>query len=164
MNANQLLHPLVSSAIKEFGIKAEVRECAPDLADTTQFCAHYGFPLEVCGNTIIIVGKSNPKVYAACVGLAHTRLDVNHTIRTLLEVRKTSFASADATKELTGMEIGGVTVLGLPQSLPIFADSRLLDKEYLVLGSGTRLSKLLVHPAELRKIPHLEFVEGLSVA
>ena len=32
-----------------------------------------------------------------------------------VSTRKASFASAEITKELTGMEIGGVTPVGLPE-------------------------------------------------
>ena len=54
-------------------------------------------------NTIVVVGKSNPPAYAACVVLATHRLNVNRTIRNKLGTRKASFASADETRDLTGM-------------------------------------------------------------
>ena len=48
--------------------------------------------------------------------LAPFRLDVNRTVRDRLGTRKASFAPAEVTAELTGMQIGGVTVFGLPDS------------------------------------------------
>src|ERR1044071_4345627 len=59
----------------------ELFPCDPALADTAAFCAAYGFPLEDSANTIVVVGKSQPPVYAACVVLATHRLDVNRTIK-----------------------------------------------------------------------------------
>ena len=96
----------------------ELFACDPALADTAAFCAAYGFALEDSANTIVVVGKSDPPVYAACVVLATHRLDVNRSVRSRLGTRKASFASPGETGAITGHEIGGVTVFGLPAGLP----------------------------------------------
>ena len=44
--------------------------CDPTLADTAAFCAAYGYAPEDSANTILVVGKSDPPVYAACLVLA----------------------------------------------------------------------------------------------
>ena len=69
-------------------------------------------------------------------------------------VSRASFASAEDTRELTGMEIGGVTALALPADLPIYADQRLLEMDYVILGAGSRSAKLKMPPAELSKLPN----------
>ena len=66
-------------------------------------------------NTIVVAARKEPGVACACVVLATCRLDVNHAVCDLLGVRKASFASAEQTRELTGMMIGGVTPFGLPR-------------------------------------------------
>ena len=88
----------------------ELFPCDPALADTAAFCAAYGFDPEDSANTILVIGKSDPPRYAACVVLAPNRLDVNRVVRDRLGTRKASFAASDSTQEITGMEIGGVTV------------------------------------------------------
>ena len=113
-------------------------------------------------NTIIVVGKGDPPSYAACVVLATTRLDVNRVVRKRLGVRKASFASGEETKELTGMLIGGVTAFGLPDGLPVWVDSQVMDRPEVVLGGGSRSLKLRVAPAELLRLPTVEVVEGLA--
>src|SRR5204862_3556443 len=110
----------VRQILTRLGVPHEVIPCDPELADTAAFCAAYGYPLEDSANTILVVGKSDPPRYAACVVLATTRLDVNRVVRQRLEVRRASFASPDETRALTGMELGGVTVFGLPTDLPIW--------------------------------------------
>lgn len=50
-------------------------------------------------------------------------------------VSRVSFASAEETREVTGMMLGGVTALALPQGLPVYADMRLLDMDYIILSS-----------------------------
>ena len=60
------------------------------------------------------------------------------------------------------MTIGGVTVFGLPEAIPIYLASELRELDYVILGSGTRRGKLKIDPAELAKLPNVLFVEGLS--
>jgi len=144
------------------GIEHEIIPCDPDLADTAAFCAAYGYPTEDSANTILVVGKSDPPCYAACVVLAPTRLDVNRAVRQRLGTRKASFASAEDTRRLTGMMIGGVTIFGLPPNLPIWVDARVMARERVILGGGSRSSKVLVRPSALLALPGLEVVEGLA--
>ena len=139
-----------------------VAEIDPALADTAAFCAAYGYPPQDSANTILVVGKSDPPCYAACVVLAPTRLDVNRAVRQRLGTRKASFASAEDTRRLTGMMIGGVTIFGLPPNLPIWVDARVMARERVILGGGSRSSKVLVRPSALLALPGLEVVEGLA--
>ena len=104
----------------------DVIDIDPALADTAAFCAAYGYSMDDSANAILVIGKSDPPVYAVGVVLATTRLDVNRTVRRRLGTRKASFAPPDATRELTGMEIGGVTPFALPDGLPLWIDSRVM--------------------------------------
>ena len=79
-------------------------------------------------------------------------------------MRRLSFASAEETRELTGMMIGGVTVFGLPDELPLYLDALIMGLEYVIVGGGSRSVKLSVAPAELTKIPGAQVVEGLTLA
>jgi prolyl-tRNA editing enzyme YbaK/EbsC (Cys-tRNA(Pro) deacylase) len=152
----------LDSILSAVGVPFELFPCDPELADTAQFCAAYGFALEESANTIVVVGKSEPRVYAACVVLAPHRLDVNRTVRARLGSRKASFASADETRELTGMEIGGVTPFGLPPDLSVWVDSAVMQQERIVLGGGSRNWKVLAAPAILLALPNTEVIEGLA--
>ena len=143
------------------GVGYEIFECDPDLADTAQFCEAYGFSLDESANTILVIGKSDPPVYAACVVLAHTRLDVNKVVRKRLGVKKASFANSEATVELTGMEIGGVTPFGLPDHLPRWVDARVMECERIVLGGGDRSRKVLASPTILTALG-ADVVEDLA--
>jgi prolyl-tRNA editing enzyme YbaK/EbsC (Cys-tRNA(Pro) deacylase) len=153
----------VLATLQSLGIEHEVMDCDPELADTAVFCAHYNIPPEVSANVIIAAGKSDPRQYAACVLLATTRLDVNKCVRKKMGVKKCSFASADETKALTGMEIGGVTALGLPESLPLWIDSKVMQCDYIILGGGSRSIKIRISPAVFDLTPNTEIVEGLAL-
>ena len=136
--------------------------CDPALADTAAFVEAYGIPLDRSANTIVVVSKGAEPRYVACVLLATTSLDVNSTVRREMGVRKASFAAADPVRELTGMEIGGVTPFGLPDELPILVDSRVLERDWVILGGGNRTSKLRLDPTALSLLPSLRVVAGLA--
>ena len=136
--------------------------CDPALADTAAFCEAYGYAMEDSANTIVVVGKGDPPRHAACVLLATTRLDVNGIVRRRLGTRKASFADAGATLQLTGMALGGVTAVGLPEGLPLWVDAAVLERERVVLGGGSRSRKLLAPPALLLELPGAEVVDGLA--
>ena len=152
----------LESRLTILGVPFELFPCDPALADTAAFCAAYGFSPDDAANTIVVIGKSDPPRYAACVTLAPNRLDVNRTVRDRLGTRKASFAPAETTAELTGMQIGGVTVFGLPADLPIWVDSRVMTRERIVLGGGSRSWKVLVEPSILLRLPGVEIVDGLA--
>ena len=156
------IEAVVRQALEASGEAFEVLACDPDFADTAAFCARYGVAMEDSANAIVVVGKSNPPRYVCCVVLATTRLDVNGAVRSRLGVRKASFASAVDTEALTGMTIGGVTPFALPAEIPVWVDSRVMDREQVVLGGGSRSSKVRVAPAVFRGREGTEIVDGLA--
>ena len=69
-------------------------------------------------------------------------------------------AMADAV-ELTGMEYGGITPIGLPESWPVLVDEAVAAAPFVVIGSGLRRSKLALSGAALAR---LKAAEVLPVA
>ena len=152
----------VIEQLDALGGEYELVPCDPDLADTAQFCEAYGYAMEDSANAIVIVGKSDPPSYVMCLALADSRLDVNKVVRKKLGVRKCSFASADETIELTDMQIGGVTPFGTSTPLPLWIDARVMGRERVIIGGGSRDRKLLVPPATLALHPGVEVVPDLA--
>jgi prolyl-tRNA editing enzyme YbaK/EbsC (Cys-tRNA(Pro) deacylase) len=153
--------PEIRELLEQSEHSFEVWDCDPDMADTAIFCEHYKVPPENSANTILIKSKTGESKFALCVLLAPHRLDVNHTVRKKLGARKVSFASADETREITGMEIGGVTPFGLPHEMSIWIDDNVMQRDYIILGGGNRTSKLKVDPQILNLLPGVEIVSGL---
>ena len=152
----------VRSALDALGLPYDALPCDPQFADTAAFCERYGAAPEDSANTIVVAGTGEPQRYAACVVLATTRLDVNGAVRARLGVRKASFASAEETGELTGMSIGGVTPLTLPDDLPVWVDDRVMSRDTIVLGGGSRSLKIRVTPQVFERMPAAEVVPGLA--
>lgn len=154
MSDPSILHERVRESLQANGITAfEVLPCEEHLADTAEFCAHYGIsPDEAC-NAILVALKSTPRRYVACLVRADTKLDVNRKVSELTGVKRLSFASGDETAELTGMKIGGVTIPGLPADMPIYLDERVMERPHIIVGGGNRTSKIRLAPSELLKLP-----------
>jgi len=154
MPDDTILDERVRTTLHSHGIEYEVLACEPELADTAQFCAHYGISQSEACNAIVVVLKTTPKQYVACLVRADTKLDVNKKVSELVGVKRLSFASAEETAELTGMLIGGVTIVGLPESMPIYIDACVMEQRRVIVGGGNRSSKARLDPRELLKLPN----------
>ncbi|MFG1778824.1 YbaK/EbsC family protein [Micromonospora sp. NPDC049048] len=165
-----LLAPPVAAVVERWPAEAPVDVddvlVAPidgELADTAAFCAAYEVGLDESANCVVVAGKREGVVrYAACVVLATTRVDVNGVARRALDVRKASFAPMADAVELTGMEHGGITPIGLPEQWPILVDPRVIATPHVIIGSGVRHSKIALPGPALGALPGAQVVEGLA--
>ncbi|MFI2609487.1 YbaK/EbsC family protein [Kitasatospora sp. NPDC018619] len=135
----------------------------PEHADTAVFCAAYDVPAEVSANCVVVAAKRAGEVtLAGCLALATTRVDVNRAVRTRLGARKASFAPMDSAVELTGMEYGGITPVGLPDGWPLLIDEAVAAAPYVLVGSGRRRGKLILPGWALAQLPGAEVLPGLA--
>ena len=84
------------------------------------------------------------------------------TLRIAGRVREDSMQWTEQTRELTGMEIGGVPPLCLPSGLPVWIDAAVMDCDYVVLGGGNRHSKIKADPQILLLQADVEVVPDLA--
>jgi prolyl-tRNA editing enzyme YbaK/EbsC (Cys-tRNA(Pro) deacylase) len=146
------LDPTVQHELDSLAIPHEVLPCNPEWADTDVFCANYDIPRDNAANTILVAAKTEPRQYIACLVTATMKLDVNHKISKLIGIKRLSFASAEETKEVTGQLIGGVTVFGLPDSVPLYIDAHVMEREYIIVGGGNRSTKIRMAPEHLTRL------------
>lgn len=155
----------VAAALASWARAPEVAvvEIDPGLADTAAMSQAYDVPMTASGNCVVVAGsRGGQERVAACVVRADTRADVNTLVRKALDVRKASFLPVDRAVAESGMEHGGITPLGLPDTWRVLVDEVLLAEPVVVLGSGVRSSKLLVAGHLLAELPHVEVVAGLG--
>ena len=144
--------------------QVQVAAIDPALSDTAEFCAAYGIPLEESVNCVVIAARRGGEVtYAACMVTATTRANVNGLVRQHLGARKASFGPVDVVTALTGMEYGGITPVGLPESWPVLVDDRVAKLPSVVIGSGIRGSKLWLPGRLLAELPRGEILPGLGL-
>ncbi|WP_328929674.1 hypothetical protein OG429_37260 [Streptomyces sp. NBC_00190] len=137
----------------------------PAIADTAAFVAHFGQELmDQSANCVVVAAKRGGQTtLAACLVPSAGRVDVNGAVRRHLGARKASFAPIEAAVELTGMEYGGITPLGLPDDWPLLVDAAVRDMPYVLIGSGRRRGKLIAPGKLLTEIPGVELIEGLAL-
>jgi prolyl-tRNA editing enzyme YbaK/EbsC (Cys-tRNA(Pro) deacylase) len=152
------------AGVATFAVAAvEVAEIDPELADTAAFCEAYDVAMDQSANCVVVAGRREGEVrYAACMILATTRADVNGLVRRHLDVRKASFAPMAEAVELTGMEYGGITPVGLPADWPILVDAAVVATPSVIIGSGVRRSKIVLPGAALAQLPGAVVLEGLG--
>ncbi|MCF6506101.1 hypothetical protein E9549_01555 [Blastococcus sp. MG754426] len=159
----ELLAPPVAAALPVLAGPVWVAEIADDLADTAAFTEAYGVPLAASANCVVVAARRGGETtLAACLVLATTRADVNGLVRRHLGARKASFAPQDVAVAGSGMAYGGITPVGLPAAWPVLVDAAVADAEVVVIGSGTRGSKLAVPGAVLAALPAAQVLEGLG--
>ena len=158
-----LLAPPVAARVPALGGPAWVAEIADDLADTAAFTEAYGVPLRASANCVVVAARrAGQTTLVACVVLATTRADVNGLVRRHLGARKASFAPQDVAVAESGMAFGGITPVGLPAGWAVLVDAAVAASDLVVVGSGTRGSKLAVAGPVLAGLPAAVVLEGLG--
>ena len=161
-----LLAAPVAAALGDWPVADEVlvAEIDPALADTAAFCERYGVSPTESANCVVIAAKRGSEVmYAACMVTATTRADVNGLVRRHLGAKKASFGPMDTVTSLSGMEYGGITPIGLPESWPVLVDDLVAKSPTVVVGSGIRGSKLWLPGHLLAELPAAQVLPGLGV-
>nr|WP_067437465.1 YbaK/EbsC family protein [Nocardioides jensenii] len=142
-----------------------VAEIDPSLADTAAMTEAYGTDLTDSANCVVISGKrSGEERLAACVVRADTKADVNNLVKRTLDVRKCSFHPMERAVDETGMEYGGITPIGLPVEWRLLVDTRVLEIERAIIGTGVRRSKLFLPGRLLAELPGAEVIDDLGRA
>ncbi|HEY9292774.1 MAG TPA: YbaK/EbsC family protein [Microlunatus sp.] len=161
--APELLAGPVAQALADGVLDPElvfVTRIDPDLADTAAFCEAFASPPENSANCVVVSGRRGEQATtAACLVLATDKADVNKTVRKHLGVRKLSFASMDDAVAATGMEYGGITPIGLPADWPVLVDTAVTRRDWIVIGSGIRGSKVAIPGALAGKLPGAEVLD-----
>jgi prolyl-tRNA editing enzyme YbaK/EbsC (Cys-tRNA(Pro) deacylase) len=161
----ELLAPPVAAALEawEHGRELAVVEIDPAVADTAAMSEAYDLGMDTGANCVVVGGaRAGDERVAACLVRADTRADVNNVVRRALDVRKCSFLPMERAVEQSGMEYGGITPVGIPDSWRLLVDARVLDIEVAVIGSGVRRSKLLIPGRLAGVLPGAEVIDGLA--
>lgn len=153
------IDPTVEKTLTDSAIEYEVLKCEDKFADTAAFCEEYGYSPTQAANTILIKLKTEPRRIIACVIPGDKRIDVNKKLCKFAGAKRASFADAEQTKEYSSMEIGGVTVFGLPKDTQIVIDQTVMEQPKIIMGSGNRESKLFLNPQEIKKLDNVSVAD-----
>ncbi len=161
-----LVAPAVAEFVQKQGLSQTVKVARinPDFADGELLSKEYDIPYKMEVNCLVVEGsRGEDKKYAALLVPYGKRAKTNATVKRPLDASKIHFADLKVVLEVTGMEFGSITPVGLPEDWLILVDSQLLKEGNLVLGSGLVSSKILLPSAVLAKLlPNVQVIEGLA--
>jgi prolyl-tRNA editing enzyme YbaK/EbsC (Cys-tRNA(Pro) deacylase) len=161
-----LLAPPTRAALERQGLLDDVGvvEIDPAISDTAATREEFGLPADALANCVVVGGRrEGGERLAACVVLATTRADVNGAVKRYLDVRKASFLPIERAVQLTGMEYGGITPIGLPADWPVLVDRSVVDGGVVVIGSGVRRSKILLPGRLIGNLAGAVVLDGLGI-
>jgi prolyl-tRNA editing enzyme YbaK/EbsC (Cys-tRNA(Pro) deacylase) len=142
-----------------------VAEIDPQYMNGTTLFEHYGGSPEDGANCVVVRGKRGEiRTTAAILVPVGYRADINGIVCEKLDAKKVSMAPLEEVLQETEMEYGSITPVGLPDAYKILIDSRLMEKESIIVGGGKQISKLRVPTAYFKTLPNAEVVENLAVA
>ena len=140
-----------------------VAQINPEFSDTAGFCEQYGVRMDQSANCVVLRAKQGDKsFFAVCLILGSCRADINGVVRKTLDAKKVSFAPMEQAVSESSMEFGAITPIGIPLEWPLLIDKAVVDTEYVVIGSGVRVSKLVVPGSLLAALPHAMVIDGLG--
>ena len=153
----------IQSLPEESAQEIRVAEIDPQFTGGIEFCETYGSTQDETANCLVVECVRNDVItYAAClVPVAAKKIDFNGVVRRYMNARRVSFAPLELIVETTGMEYGGITVVGLPPEWQILVAPSLMEHERIVIGSGIQNSKISMPTALLRDASNVAVVEGI---
>ena len=161
----ELLPKQVYDFIMTFDTDKQIRvaEIDPQYADGESLHEKYDVPYEMELNCLILEGKRNGlSRYGAVVVPYGKRASMNAKVRKPLDAKDVSFADLNYVKEVTGMEYGAITPIGLPEDWLIMIDESVFQQEYVIVGGGLARSKLLLPSKLFKSISGCIVIEGLA--
>jgi prolyl-tRNA editing enzyme YbaK/EbsC (Cys-tRNA(Pro) deacylase) len=161
-------HPeLVSESVYKVAENAPdvlVGQIDPQYMNGNALSDHYDVNLEDGANCIIVRGKRGEvRITSAVLVPVGYRADLNGIVCDKLDVKKVSMAPLEDVIMESGMEYGSITPVGLPESWKILIDSRLMEKQTIIVGGGKQISKLRVSTEFIKSLPNVEVVENLAI-
>jgi prolyl-tRNA editing enzyme YbaK/EbsC (Cys-tRNA(Pro) deacylase) len=134
------------------------------LADTDKWSEVYDIPLGQAANVIIVETRktrnSEPN-FAAVLVHGDKRADLNGIVKKIMGISKISFAKFEQATELTEMESGGMSPIGLPSDWTLVVDEAIIQTDKLYLGSGLRKSKLVVNGSIFKYLQNNVIIEKI---
>lgn len=140
-----------------------VAEINPDYMDGVALFEHYQIDNRIGVNCLICECKRDKnKTYVALLVPTGYRYNMSTTVRKYIDARMVSVAPLDYVLQETKMEYGSINPIGLPKDWRILIDSKVLDSDKIICGSGLQYSKLSLPSNYFLKLENVEVLENLA--
>ncbi len=162
---------LVASVVYEFLGKYfknnlddfKVAEINPEYMDGISLFGHYKLELVKGINCLICeVIRRDERILVALLVPTGYRYNMSSTVKKYFDAKRVSVAPLEEVLNLTKMEYGSITPLGLPDNMPILYDPLVLESENIICGSGLQKSKILFPSKYIAMLPNANELKGLA--
>lgn len=131
--------------------------------DGTSICEHYNVDTKNGANCLICECKrGNVRKCVALVVPVGYKYNMSTTIRKYTNSRMVSVAPLEKVLEDTKMEYGSINPIGLPDEYDIIIDSKVMNVDRIICGSGVRISKLSIPTEYLKKLPNIYIMDNVA--
>ena len=138
-----------------------VAEINPEYMDGIKLCEHYNIDPKTGANCLICECKRGENIsYVALLVPTGYRYNMSSTVRKYTNSRMVSVAPLDYVLKETKMEYGSINPIGLPKEWKIFIDSKIMDVDRIICGSGLQKSKISLPSKCLLKLSNAEILEN----
>lgn len=168
INAKDLVAQTTYACIEKIFTKEEqeeifVAEISPDYMDGIKLCEYYGIDKKTRVNCLICECKrGDSKSFVALLVPTGYRYNMSSTVRKYTNSRMVSVAPLEYVLEETKMEYGSINPIGLPKEWKIFIDSKILENDRIICGSGLQRSKISLPSSYLLKLENVEVLENIA--
>ncbi len=140
-----------------------VAEINPEYMDGVRLCEHYNIDIKTGANCLVCECKRGEnKSYVALLVPTGYKYNMSSTVKKYTNSRMVSVAPLEYVLEQTKMEYGSINPIGLPQEWKIFIDSKVMEVDRIICGSGLQKSKLSLPSKYLLKLDNVEILENLA--
>ncbi len=140
-----------------------VAEIDPAFAGGIELCNHYNINMEIGANCLVVEGKRNKQVsYAVCLVPIGFKYNMSSVIRKAMNARQVSVAPLQMVLDISQMEYGSITPIGLPKEWPLYIDPLVMKNERIIIGGGFVKSKLSILTQALLDMPNSVVLDGVA--
>ena len=164
-NTKHLVPDSVYAFIRSFDNegKIKVTQIDPIFADGESLSREYDIPYEMELNCLVVEGRrGDVRNYAALLVPYGKRSNMNAKVRNPLDAKEVKFADLQYVTEVTGMEYGSITPIGLPYDWKILIDSKVFEQENVIVGGGYTKSKLMLPSYLFKQMDNCIVIDGLA--
>ena len=140
----------IKKLMNELGVKGEIiNHPEVDGTHSDDIANALNIPIDNIIKCLIL--KSKKKNLVAAIILGNQRLSFKK-LEKISGYKKFSFASEELIKRSTGFQIGGIPPIAVYNVMPVFVDSTVLLKSFVIGSAGSSFTGLKIEPKEFNKL------------
>jgi Cys-tRNA(Pro)/Cys-tRNA(Cys) deacylase len=134
------------------------------IRDAEQVAAEIGMPPSQVFKTLVLLREDAPQAHPLLVMVpADRQIDLRQFARAI-GVKSVRMASHDSAEKLTGLKVGGISVLALlNRPFDVYLDESALAFEHIALSAGQRGVDLQLGVSDLLKVTGARLVKATSL-